>query len=546
MKIINSRLSFRTKAIIAGVATTLVFTVTVSAPASAASSFSDHLWKFVGGRATNIIDFNRGASKIYDNGNLNVSTDDYINLNAPKEVRIQKDLTVGNVLKIYRNGANAGGSKIYENGNLHVATDDYLLLDAPSAVKVSNVLDVGSSSSLFSGTTNRNCDEACVDLTPNSEGGKSAVFEFQGDTGLGATESSGIALNSDTINIWSPGDVGILRVYDEDDFCTDCTLGEVGDNTEGVIAALFEIDGAGGVHAVGDSHFYGDLMVDGALFADYNIDNNIDGVTGDFKVGYDTGGNLLVYGDTTTDNLGVLGDISLCKGSSNCMVELQNNAHTRFNYNNGESDLNWQQYVKDDYEFTLYNSNSDSNVLRISEDGDMTVAGNLNVQKDATMAGNVEVANYSYFNNGAEFGGTVDVYGDLNVWDGYSLYVDGTATINNLIVNNSTAWGGTVTYSGTATYNGGATFNGGQTYNGGATYVGTATFNNTTTFNGTVVGANGSVINFSAATSLRVPVTSGGIIDGVTGCSTSGIVTFSTNDNHFYGCDGTNWQIFDN
>ncbi|MGZ6004916.1 MAG: hypothetical protein ACXWLH_02080 [Candidatus Saccharimonadales bacterium] len=376
MKIAKLKLSFRAKALIIGIGSTLGLTIAMTAPAYASSSFSDHLWKFANGAATNTIDFNKGASKIYDNGNLHLATDDNLYLDAINTY-IKTNAQLGGTLKVVNTATHSyTGSRIYDNGQLHIATDDHMYLDAPSDVNVSNVLNVGASSSVYTGSTNKNCDEACVDLTPGDEGGSNAVFEFQGSGS--ATESSGISLNSDTINMWSPGDVGTLRVYDEDNFCTNCTLGEVGDTSDGVVAALFEVDGEGGIQAAGDSHFYSDLAVDGNstfngdvtvngdLIADYNIDNTLDGVTSNFEVGNDGGGDLTVWGDTYTNSLFV-GNDSCCS-----VAEFLDGSYAQFDYNGGTD--NWQQSVQDG-SFILYNSYNDFNALTVDESGNTTIEG---------------------------------------------------------------------------------------------------------------------------------------------------------------------------
>jgi hypothetical protein len=94
----------------------------------------------------NTLDFNKGSSKIYDDGQLHIATDDYIFLNAPVKTIIQNDLQVGKSLIInYSKDGTDTGSKIYDNAQLHIATDDYLYLDAPISTYVQNALVVGGS-----------------------------------------------------------------------------------------------------------------------------------------------------------------------------------------------------------------------------------------------------------------------------------------------------------------------------------------------------------------------------------------------------------------
>ncbi len=89
------------------------------------------------------LNYNKGGSKIYDNGHLSLSTDDYLLLNASKAVKTSDNLQVGNTLVIAnRNELKDTGSHLYDDGNLHIKTDDYLLLDAKNTVQVSNDLQV--------------------------------------------------------------------------------------------------------------------------------------------------------------------------------------------------------------------------------------------------------------------------------------------------------------------------------------------------------------------------------------------------------------------
>lgn len=678
----------------------------LSGRAMAASTFGDHLWKFANGSMTNKIDFNKGGSKIYDNGSLHVATDGTMYLDAPKTVVVKNNMSVA------------------------------------------GTLNLNDASSLYNGNANVNCDEACVDLTPADAGTTNAIWELQGDGGE-EPESTGIAMNSDTINMWSPGDDAILKVFDEDDFCDACTLGRVGDDTEGVVAAMFEVDGNGGVNANGDSHFYGDLTVDGSLTADLSafVDNDLSGVTGNFEIGTEEGGDLTVYGDTYTDDLIADGDLFVGNDCTGCVLELNDYGYVQFDYDggnwqqyvdefdnfniynddtgnnvltiepygdasfyddldvgddlyvsdgltvDGESDFNNDVYVNDstlsldystlqfwygenpDYwnlyansdsgDLVLYNGNTDYDVLTIAEDGattfqasnyeynafqildpdgyrmfnvntdsdyrvsvghwdnnvnfkvwgdtyqegdldlngdlynddgevvisdDLTIdSGNwdwnafqvinpdgervfnintdynrvsvghwdtnteLKVWGDSTLRGDIEVDDYSYFYDGLEADG-LDVYDYLDLWegadlsinDGGDLYVDGTATVNDLVINNSMSFSGTVSYSGNTTYNGNATFNGNLT--AGATTLTGALVGTSATFNNTLTANAG--VNFSAASMLRVPNSGLNLADGADGNDTcasgnKGDLQLDTG-NSLFVCDGTDWQQLDN
>src|SRR3989344_3908737 len=85
--------SFSKKAL-AGVASAAALIGLAAAPALAASEFGNNLWKFVGDGNTNTIDFNRGGSKIFDNAQLNISTDSELFLNAPQATVVSSNLDV--------------------------------------------------------------------------------------------------------------------------------------------------------------------------------------------------------------------------------------------------------------------------------------------------------------------------------------------------------------------------------------------------------------------------------------------------------------------
>ena len=85
--------SFSKKAL-AGVASAAALIGLAAAPALAASEFGNNLWKFVGDGNTNTIDFNRGGSKIFDNAQLNISTDSQLFLNAPQATVVSSNLDV--------------------------------------------------------------------------------------------------------------------------------------------------------------------------------------------------------------------------------------------------------------------------------------------------------------------------------------------------------------------------------------------------------------------------------------------------------------------
>lgn len=121
----------------------------------AASSFSSHVWQFANGAGvgTNLIDLNKGGSRIYDTGNLHIATDDYIYLNAPTETVVERDLGIGNNLHFFNNGNGTTNSQIYNNGDLHIQADNNLMLDAPGTTTIQNNLTIGGDLTLTGSET---------------------------------------------------------------------------------------------------------------------------------------------------------------------------------------------------------------------------------------------------------------------------------------------------------------------------------------------------------------------------------------------------------
>ena len=92
---------------------------------------------------TNNINGAYGGSAIYDNYDLHIATDDYLYLDAPKEVKVKSDLNVNKLLKINNSVVGSySGTSIYDNYDLHIATDDYLYLDAPKMIYANGDLTV--------------------------------------------------------------------------------------------------------------------------------------------------------------------------------------------------------------------------------------------------------------------------------------------------------------------------------------------------------------------------------------------------------------------
>ena len=82
------------------------------------------------------------GSRVYDDGQLHIVTDDYLYLDASQRVYLQ------NEMYFTRNydGWQGTGSRLYDNGQFHIATDDFLYLDVSDTVFVSNNLQVNNGS----------------------------------------------------------------------------------------------------------------------------------------------------------------------------------------------------------------------------------------------------------------------------------------------------------------------------------------------------------------------------------------------------------------
>ncbi len=115
-----------------------------------------NLVQFTGGEAANgnipTVDFNQGLSKIYDDGQLRVTTDDYIYLNAPIRTFVSNDLQVGKQLVLANTNENKDtGSYLTDDGSFRIITDEDLYLDAPGVTTVKGSLaTIGNLSTLGS------------------------------------------------------------------------------------------------------------------------------------------------------------------------------------------------------------------------------------------------------------------------------------------------------------------------------------------------------------------------------------------------------------
>lgn len=169
----------------------------------------DDLVKFDSG-SIRTLDFGKGSSSIYDNGDLHVKTDDLLYLDSPTvsvggRLDVSKDLyahypiyAMGNLIQFGGNATatldfNRGQSKIYDNGNLTLKTDDNLVVDA-TTLAVNKDLNVARNSRFQGNVTLAQTGGTAV--KPNMKVDGYALFDgtvdFSGATtiGLASADSS--------------------------------------------------------------------------------------------------------------------------------------------------------------------------------------------------------------------------------------------------------------------------------------------------------------------------------------------------------------------
>ena len=90
------------------------------------------------------LDFQQGASMIFDNGDLHIQTDSALWVNAPVITHVSNAMSVGGALQLYNTGSGKfTGSQLFDNGQLHLQAASTAYIDAPSIAKVSNAMSVG-------------------------------------------------------------------------------------------------------------------------------------------------------------------------------------------------------------------------------------------------------------------------------------------------------------------------------------------------------------------------------------------------------------------
>lgn len=116
MRIISKKTAAGSAGLLAGLAM-LAPVAAMAAP----SSFSSDLWRFASGNGASIIDFNKGASGIWDNGDLHVATDNFMILAAGQRVTVSNALALDNGPLLVANIAQVG--KLNSVGDVNAGGD---------------------------------------------------------------------------------------------------------------------------------------------------------------------------------------------------------------------------------------------------------------------------------------------------------------------------------------------------------------------------------------------------------------------------------------
>ncbi len=95
------------------------------------------------------LDLGQGGSRVYDNGDLHIATDNDLYIDAAWRTKVAGVAEVGKALWIDNiNDGSYNGSQLIDNNDLHVVTDNYLYLDAPVMTYIQGGLTVAGSVSL--------------------------------------------------------------------------------------------------------------------------------------------------------------------------------------------------------------------------------------------------------------------------------------------------------------------------------------------------------------------------------------------------------------
>lgn len=243
--------------------------------------------------STRTLDFAKGGSSLYDNGDLHVKTDDLLYLDSPTvsvggRLDVSKDLyahypiyAMGNLIQFGGNATatldfNRGQSKVYDNGNLTLKTDDNLVVDA-TTLAVNKDLNVARNSRLQGNVTLAQTGGTAV--KPNMKVDGYALFDgtvdFSGATTIGLASGSSstgdFAVGTDlTVN--SGARVGTGSTPDDITALADDTL---------FIEGASEFDGAlyvdGAVDLDSTLNVAGASTLTGAVTSATNVTANLGG-----------------------------------------------------------------------------------------------------------------------------------------------------------------------------------------------------------------------------------------------------------------------------
>ena len=547
---------------------------------------------FVSGQLTlggHLIDLARGSSKISDNADLTLDTDNFLYLNAPQKVYVENGLQVKGTINVTEGNIDHD-SRIFDNGDLVITTDDALRLEAgqgteiASDLLISGDLQVTGTLDLPAGSVNTAdlADEAVTnsklaadavttdkildgtvtndDIAPAAGILYSKLSIADGDLTIAKTAGLQFALDSKLNK--GDGTSGQIIVVDGSNIAqyVDLTGDATIDNTGLLTIANGVINNA----KLATDAITSDKILDGAIATADIMDTAItnakltaDAVTGD-KIqngAVDTpdlaGGAVTTpkihnnavttnkIADTSVTN-GKIADTTiglgkLVTGSAAQLVVLNVLGAPTYVNMSGDATLDSAGVI------TLANGIVTNAKLAVNAVATSNIqAGAVTTDKifDGTIT-NADIAPAAGI-----------VYNKLNLADG-DLTIAKTLGLQTALDSKLPLAGGTLT--GNLNLGGNNILGAGSvtatTFNGNLT--GNVTGNVTGDITGSQSGGSVSAtditatgeVDFSAAAFFQVP-----IVNSVQPCGASdkGKIAFYSVNNHFYGCDGTSWVQLDN
>ncbi|MCX6808549.1 MAG: hypothetical protein NTW50_02690 [Candidatus Berkelbacteria bacterium] len=335
------------------------------------------------------LDFGQGGSRIYDDGNLHVATDDNMYLDAV-------NIMLGGAASYYR------GSKIYDDYNLHIATDDNMYLDAPATLLVQNAMHVNGVLStggmdMYGGTIATR--DGNNDITINAGTG---TINFVAGTFTGLPATDGAVALVPTSNDYS-------------------TINPGSANVVGLTIQGSSSESSPNIFVLKNSSGTSELSVDSAGALAVNNSITMTGATRHTALTLANDGDLSVTGNTILgssqwDNLTVNADANF---NSALNINADESGVLTFGYGDGSS---WEQGIGEGSLY-FYNSDSETNVLSILPEGDVTITGEerhavltLANDGDLSVEGNTELGSSQW--------DSVDVYGTTTFYSNNGITMD--------------------------------------------------------------------------------------------------------------------------